>query len=134
MHDICAKCGCVGHSVTSAHVDLAIDNNGTWQDAFQFGDEDDTTWTLVNQSFSLDVQLNYYDAVPRLSLTSGAGEIVIADPIQRVIFLNVTPAAIQSSLQPGTYVYDLVMSDDVTSVRVPLMHGTVEVTQGVTGV
>jgi hypothetical protein len=134
MHDICAKCGCVGHSVTSAHVDLAIDNNGTWSDAFQFGDDDDRTWTLNGQSFALDVQLNYFDAVPKLSITSGAGEIVIADPIQRVVYFNVPPASIQASLKPGMYVYDLIMIDGATSVRVPLMHGTVEVTQGVTGV
>jgi hypothetical protein len=132
--DAFACCCERGHSVTSAHVDLAIDNNGTWSDAFQFGDEDDLTWTLVGQSFALDVQLNYFDAAPKLSINSGAGQIVIADPIQRVIYLNVPPASIQASLQPGTYVYDLVMIDVASGVHVPLMHGTVEVTQGVTGV
>jgi hypothetical protein len=133
MNNGCVKCD-AGHSVTSAHVDLAIDNNGTWSDAFQFGETDDTTWTLNNQSFSLDVQLNPYDVTPKLSITSGAGGIIIADPIQRVIYLNVPPTEIQSALQPGMYVYDLVMIDGVTGVHVPLMHGTVEVAQGVTGV
>ena len=133
MNNGCSKCE-AGHSVTSAHVDLAIDNNGTWSDAFQFGETEDLTWTLNNQSFSLDVQLNYYDPVPKLSVTSADGEIIIADPIQRVIYLNIPPYAIQAALQPGMYVYDLVMIDGVTGVHVPLMHGTVEVAQGVTGV
>lgn len=129
----CTKCN-AGHSATSAHVDLAIDNNGTWSDAFQFGDDDDTTWTLNGQSFALDVQLTYYDATPKLSVKSNLGEIVIADPNQRVIYLNVPPFTIQSSLPPGRYVYDLVMIDGTTGVHVPLMHGTVDVAQGVTGV
>jgi|SRR5215472_6509592 len=129
----CVRCGCNGHSVTSAHVDLSIDNNGTWMDAFQFGTPGDTTWTLTGQKFEMDVQLNYYDATPKLSLTSTAGKIVIDDVIQRVIHLNVDPATLQGALQPGTYVYDLVMLDaSVPPVRVPLMHGDVCVSQGVT--
>jgi hypothetical protein len=119
--------------VTSAHVDLAIDNNGTWQDAFQFGEPDDTTWTLNDQAFAMDVQRSYFDTVPLLSLATSDGRIIIDDIIQRVIHLNVDPTLIQSSLQPGTYVYDLVMIGTPPSgVRVPLMHGTVCVAQGVT--
>ena len=102
-------------------------------DAFQFGTPGDTTWTLTGQKFEMDVQLNYYDATPKLSLTSTAGKIVIDDVIQRVIHLNVDPATLQGALQPGTYVYDLVMLDaSVPPVRVPLMHGDVCVSQGVT--
>ena len=96
----CVSCESA-HSVTSAEVNLAIDNNGTWMDAFQFGEPADTTWDLVGQSFELDVQLSYYDATPKLSLTSAAGEIVIDDPIQRVIHLNVDSAALQAALTPG---------------------------------
>lgn len=128
----CSHNGCT-HSVTSAHVDLQIDNNGTWQDAFQFGEPDDTTWTLTGQTFSMDVQRDYYDATPKLSLTSAGGRIIIDDVRQRVIHLNVDPADIQTSLKPGTYVYDLVMTDgSIPGIRVPLMHGIVIVEQGVT--
>ena len=123
---------CKGH-VTSAHVDLQIDNNGTWQDAFQFGTPGDTTWTLANQTFEMDVQKTRYDATPLLSLKSTTGTIIIDDIVQRVIHFNVGPATIQSSLNPGTYVYDLVMlSSDATPIRTPLMHGQVIVCQGVT--
>jgi hypothetical protein len=120
------------HSSTSAQVDIAIDNNGTWSDAFQFGTEGDTTWDLNNQTFECDVQRNAYDVVPMLSLSSANGRIMIDDVIQRVIHFNVAPAIIQAALSPGVYVYDLVMVDGATSVRVPLMHGRLTVTQGVT--
>ena len=125
-----------GSNATSAKVDLRIANNATWQDAFQFGDPDDLTWDLAGQMFELDVQRNPYDAVPLLSLSSSENEIVIADIIQRVIYMNVDATAIQGALSPGTYVYDLVMiagdNPAPPAVRVPLMHGYLQVSQGVT--
>ena len=130
-----ARCGCLidgcVHSVTSAHVDLRIDNNSTWMDAFQFGEPIDTTWTLDGQSFELDVQRNPYDLVPLLHLDTTGGRIVVDDTVQRVIHFNVAPADIQTSLSPGSYVYDLVMVSG-SDVRVPLMHGQLFVNQGVT--
>ena len=120
------------HSVTSARWDMQLDNNGTWMDAFQFGEPDDTTWTLAGQSFELDVQLNPYDLVPLLHLDTTSGRIVVADVVQRVIHFNVDPDDIQAALRPGAYVYDLVMVETGTGVRVPLMHGTLTVAQGVT--
>jgi hypothetical protein len=121
------------HSVTSARVDLRIDNNATWMDAFQFGEPDDITWTLVGQTFELDVQRNPYDTVPLLSLTTGNGRILTDSTTQRVIHFNVSPTDIQTNLPPGNYVYDLVMVDGSSPpVRVPLMHGQLFVVQGVT--
>jgi hypothetical protein len=119
------------HSATSARVDLRIDNNGTWMDAFQFGEPDDTTWTLDGQTFELDVQRDPYDKVPLLHMSTADGTIVIDDTVQRVIHFKVDATNIQSVLYPGVYVYDLVMVD-VTGTRVPLMHGSLTVTQGVT--
>lgn len=117
------------HSVTSAHVDIAADNNGTLSDAFQFGDPTDTTWTLDGCTFAMDVQLTYYDAAPKLSLSSMAGTIVVDDTVQRVIHLSVDPVP----LLPGAYVYDLVMTDAL-GTKTPLMHGALCISQGVTGV
>ena len=119
------------HSTTSARVDLAIDNNGTWSDAFQFGDPDDLTWTLTDMTFEMDVQRNSYDVDPLLTMTTANGRIIVDDLVQRVIHFKVAAADIQAHLSPGTYVYDLVMVD-VNGVRTPLMHGAVTVTQGVT--
>ena len=132
MNDL-AQCCEHAHSVTSAHVDLAIDDNATWSDAFQFGDLGDTTWTLSGCTFTMDVQITYYDLAPKLSLATTAGTIVTADPVQRVIYLSVPSAAIVAALIPGTYVYDLIMTD-AFGVRTALMHGSVEVSHGVTGV
>ncbi|HEX6825744.1 MAG TPA: hypothetical protein VF077_05440 [Nitrospiraceae bacterium] len=119
------------HSVTSAEVNLEIDNNGTWMDAFQFGKPNDHNWTLKDQTFELDVQRNAYDLVPLLSLTTVNGRIIVDDENQRVIHFNVPAADIQENLDPGIYVYDLVMINAFDQ-RVPLMHGTLEVVQGVT--
>jgi hypothetical protein len=121
----------VNHSVTSAYEEMTISNNGTWSDAYQFGKEDDTTWNLDGCLFELDVQRNPYDAVPLLSLSTSNGRIVVDDTVQRVLHFNVAADDIQASLDPGTYVYDLVMIDD-TGVRTPLMHGPLTVVQGVT--
>jgi hypothetical protein len=121
------------HSVTSALVDLQIDDNSTWMDAFQFGTPGDTTWVLTGQSFELDVQLNPYDLVPLLHLDSTSGRIVIDDVVQRVIHFNVNPTDIQANLRPGVYVYDLVMvSTSAPPIRIPLMHGSLTVTRGIT--
>jgi hypothetical protein len=125
----CSIDGCV-HSVTSAHVDLSIDNNGTWSDAFQYGEVGDTTWTLTGCTFGLDVQRNPYDLTPLLQLSSANGRILIDDVVQRVIHFQVAAADIQAALDPGQYVYDLVMTDTI-GVRTPLMHGMLEVVQGV---
>lgn len=132
MDQCCPSDGC-DHSVTSAHVDLRIDDNGTWQDAFQFGAPTDTSWTLVGQKFELDVQLSAYDSVPLLHMSTTSGQIVVDDIVQRVIHFNVDPAVIQTSLKPGVYTYDLVMVDGSTpGIRVPLMHGVLKVAHGVT--
>jgi hypothetical protein len=121
------------HSVTSARVDLRIDDNGTWMDAFQFGEPEDTTWTLTSQGFELDVQRTPYDAVPLLHLDVAGGRIVVDDVIQRVIHFNVAPDDIQAALKPGTYIYDLVMVNNSNpSIRVPLMHGQLFVSRGIT--
>jgi hypothetical protein len=125
------QCKSDSHSSTSAEVDLRIDNNGTWMDAFQFGRPGDQNWTLADQTFELDVQRNPYDELPLLSLTTANGRIIVDDEVQRVIHLNVPPDELQANLTPGFYVYDLVMVNAFEQ-RVPLMHGTLEVVQGVT--
>ena len=120
-------------SSTSAEANIVIGNNGTWQDAFQFGQPGDFTWTLVGQGFELEVKLDRYQQSPLLKLSTTSGSIIVDDVNQRVIHFLVPPESIQSSLQPGTYVYDLLMFDASTpSIRTPLMHGTLRIVQGVT--
>src|SRR5262245_17786325 len=96
-------------SQTSARVDMEIDNNATWEDAFQFGTPGDITWDLNGATFEVDVQRNPYDEIPLLSLTSANARIIVDDPIQRVLHFRVAASDIQASLEPGSYFYDLVM-------------------------
>jgi hypothetical protein len=120
------------HSVTSALVLLQTDNNATFSDAFQFGDPDDTTWTLNGCTFEMDVQRDPNDVVPLLQMNTGNGRIITDDPVQRVIHFNVAAVDIQANLDPGVYVYDLIMLDpSLPPVRTALMHGTLTVVQGV---
>jgi hypothetical protein len=127
-----SRCDCVGHSVTSAHIDFKVDNNSTWMDAVQFGAPDGYTWNFEGQDFEMDVQRNEYDKTPLLQMSTLNGRIIIADVYQRVIYFNVSPDEIQTSLEPGCYVYDLVMVGTNPVTRVALLHGSVFVKQGVT--
>lgn len=120
--------------ITSSWIDIAVANNGTWQDAFQFGTPGDVTWSFTGQAFKLEVKASRNDiATPLLTLTSAGGTIVVDDVVQRVLHLNVPESVLQAALPVGEYVFDLVMFDtSVPPVRVPLMQGRVFVKQGVT--
>lgn len=119
---------------TVARVDMEIFNNATWEDAFQFGVVGDMTWNFSSQSFKLDIKGTKDDAVPLLSLSTGAGTIVVDDVTQRVLHFNVPDTGITPYLVPGEYVYDLMMYDASTPpIRVILMSGKLYVRQGVTG-
>ena len=121
---------------TAACVDILASNNVTLQDAFQFGTDGDTTWNFVGMTFEMEVKASRDDAVPLLTLTSGAAEIVVDDTITRVLHLNVDPAALQLALPVGEYVYDLVMIDPAPTpdVLTLLMYGRLCLKQGVTEV
>lgn len=116
---------------TSAPVDIAITNNATWSDAFQFGDEDDTTWSFTGCIFHMDVKANDEDSAASLSLTTANGRIVVDDATTRVLHFNASAADVDAALPPGDYVYDLIMIDG-SSIRTVLMNGSVFVEQGVT--
>jgi hypothetical protein len=129
-----SRCDCPDYSSsTSAHLDWKFANNGTWMDAVRFGAPAGYEWNFEGQTFEMDVQLNRYDLVPLLQMSTANGRIVIDDVYQRVIHFNVAPDDIQANLKPGTYVYDMVMVDGSNpAMRVPLLHGVLEVKQGVT--
>jgi hypothetical protein len=121
-------------------VDIYLFNNVWWTDAFQFGEQDDTTWSFAGKSFILDVKMTTTDALPLLSLTSVAGFIVVDDPVLRILHMEVDDHTIRNSLpvnelatpELDPYVYDLIMVDDVSGERMMLMYGQLQVYQGVT--
>lgn len=132
MNALC-ECGCEGYSATSAHIDYTISNNATWQDAVQFIGPSTYSWSLAGCTFEMSIKRNRYDKVPLLTLLSAAGQIIIDDPIQRVIHTNVPATVIQANLPVGVYVYDLLMTDTQNPPVVTSMtHGEVCVKQGVT--
>lgn len=121
-------------AVTASLVNMIVANNTTWEDAFQFGTVGDLTWNFTGQTFKMDIRATADDVSPLLSLTSGGGTIVIDDPIGRTLHLLVSSTVFKPVLPVGTYVYDLIMLDGSTPpVRVALMTGTIQITQGVTG-
>jgi hypothetical protein len=126
---------------TAAYGDFDITTNATWEDALQFGGTipgctgaTGPAWSFVGQNFRLDVKGNKEQAVALLSVTSAAGEIVVDDPIGRILHTNVPETVINAALVPGEYLYDLVMFDGSTPpVRVILVQGKLKLRTGITG-
>lgn len=120
--------------ITSAKVNIEIANNVTWEDAFMYGTEGDTTWSFTDQSFIMELKADRDDVSPLFTLSTDNGRIVVDDVVQRILHFNVPFSDIQASLPPRTeYQYDLIMYDASSpSIRVALMHGEVKVKQGVT--
>jgi hypothetical protein len=113
-------------------VDIEIDNNVWWDDAFQFGQLDDQTWNFTGMNFYLNVQVHDTDTVPLLALSSLSNTILVEDPINRILQMNVADGAIRTALPVGKYVYDLIMVNSTTGQTDGLMYGTIDVKQGVT--
>jgi len=119
---------------TAAVVDMAVPNNATWQDAFQFSQDSAAPWDFTGQKFIMEIKGNPNDTTVLLELTSDAGEIVVDSSAERVLHINVPYTAIQAALKVGEYFYDFIMYDTGTPVvRVQLMRGTVTIDQGITG-
>ncbi len=118
---------------TAAQVDLLEDNNVTMQDAFQFGTVGDTSWSFAGQTFKMEVKASRDDVAPLVTWTSGAGQILVLDSVQRILQFNVTSTAILAALPVGQYVYDLLMIDgSVPPIRTKLMFGNLYMNQGIT--
>lgn len=123
-------------SASSAHVDLVVPNNATFQAPLQFDPPvsgvTGPAWSFTGQKFRLDVKPNYEEPY-LLSITSDAGQIVVDDEVERVLHFNVPDTVIQAALIPGCYIYDLIMFDTaVPPVRIQIAHGAFIVTDGVT--
>lgn len=123
-------------AVTAARVDILTATNVTFADAFQFGVSGDTSWSFTGQSFRMDLKSNKFGPnAALLSITSGAGQIVVSDPVNRILYFDVPEATFSAAdVIPGEYDYDFIMYDSSNpAVRIALMYGKFKMVQGVTG-
>ena len=86
----------------------------------------------MDQAFELDVQRNPYDTVPLLSLSTGNGRIIVDDDGAAGHSLQC-----RSSRHPGQpddrgRMSTILSWSTGNDIRVPLMHGYLQVVQGVT--
>lgn len=120
-------------AITAAIVDIIVSDNATVQDAFQFGTPGDTTWSFAGMSFKMEVKASRDDTSPLATFSSALGSIVVDDPVQRTLHLNVADTVLQSNLPPAEYVYDFIMFDGSNPpIRTQLMQGRFVVRRGVT--
>lgn len=122
-------------------VDLVISTTVTWDDQWQFGYPDDFTWNFSNKNFFLSVTLPPTGTNPTIvTWKSTLGEIVVVDPVNRILGMNVaySPAQSARSIQSmlggnagGDYNYELVMTDLSTGATDLLMYGELEVAEGI---
>ncbi len=120
---------------SSANVRIVTAVNATFQDAFQFDDEDVTSWDFNNKTFTMGIKRDFEDAAQLISLTSVDGTIVVDDALARILHFNVPPVVLAAAqIVVGDYIYDLLMTDFITAVVTPIMHGDFIMTDGVTGV
>ena len=123
-------------AVTAARVDILTATNVTFADAFQFGTPGDTSWSFTGQSFRMDLKSNKFGPnAALLSITSGAGQIVVSDLVNRILYFDVPEATFSAAdVIPGEYDYDFIMYDSSNpAVRIALMYGKFKMVQGVTG-
>lgn len=120
-------------SPTCAIVNFYVQDNATFQDPIQFDDPTDTSWSLTGMTFKMEVKASRDDTSPLVTWTTGGGQIITDDVVQRIIHFNVTDTVIQTALPPAEYVYDFLMLDGSSpAIRTPLMQGKFVVTRGVT--
>lgn len=120
-------------SPTCAIVNFFVQDNATFQDPIQFGDPGDMSWSLTGMTFKMEIKASRDDASPLVTFTTGSGQIITDDVVQRVIHFNVPDTVIQTSLPPAEYVYDFLMLDGSSpAIRTPLMQGKFVVSRGVT--
>jgi hypothetical protein len=120
---------------TPATVNFALLNNVWFNLVFRFGVLGDTTWSFTGKHFLCDFKADPDDRTPAMALSSigsSPAGILVLDPVARILQFNVSDTVLRTKLPVGSYKYDLIMVDDVTGERDPLMQGRASVVQGIT--
>lgn len=124
-----------------ATVNFAVKTSAWLTDQFRFGVVGDTSWSFTNKYFLCDFKQDPSQSTPDLSLSSQpvagvnidiTNGIIVVDVVQRILKFNVTDKQLQDYMQLGPESYDLIMVDQTTGERDPLMTGVLTVDQGVT--
>lgn len=118
----------------AAVVTFSIKNNVWLTNAWQFGKPADTSWSFTGKHFLCDFKADPDQAVPTLALASTglSPGIIVIDAVARILGFKVTDLVIRQKFSLGPYQFDLIMVDDSTGERVPLMSGVMTVEQGIT--
>jgi energy-converting hydrogenase Eha subunit C len=130
----------------SAFIDFVVGTNETFSDALIFdppewgwgctgatGCTGPAPWTLA-PNWEMSIKGNRQQTSALITLTTGAGQIIVQDPVNRIISFNVPDTVLNAALVPGNYVFDLVMSDNSTPpIRTQMAHGGFRFSLGVTG-
>lgn len=108
---------------------MAAFTNQDWNDGFLVLDANGAAVDLTGADLRLMVRANATDTATLLSLTVGAGTLVLTVPTEGKLETNV-PKATMETIAPGTYPYDLVrVTGGVWDMR---FGGFVTIRQGVT--
>ena len=119
---------------TAACVDIYINDNATFQDAWQYNPPAGATLDFTGNSFEMSVKASSDDVAPLVTFTSAGGQIVLRSATNpAVLNMNVVDTVIQTSLPAAEYAYDLIMLDtSVPPIRTLLQQGHIFVKHGVT--
>jgi hypothetical protein len=120
---------------TAACLDIFINDNATFQDAWQFNPPVGvTSLDFTGNSFEMSVKASRDDVAPLVTFTSAGGQIVLALATPNpVVNMYVVDTVIQTDLPAAEYDYDLVMLDTSTPpIRTILLQGKIFVKHGVT--
>ena len=117
-----------------ASVAITTKNNVWFVPAWRFGVVGDTSWSFTGKHFLCDFKSDPSNDTPELSLSSiGSPQtIFVLDAVNRLLQFAVTDITLRAAMDPGVYQFDLIMVDDATGERTPLLVGALTVTQGVT--
>lgn len=97
-----------------------------------------SNWNFDGANFRLDIKTSIRATGAAITFTgtqgNANGQIVVQDPINRILQMNVPESVWTNVLVPGEYVYELMMYDNSSPpVRTPLMHGKFTLVHGIAG-
>lgn len=107
----------------SAQYNITVNKNASFKRTFEVR-LDNTVVDITGYDFEASLKENYH------SETTVEFSVAITDAVSGLFTINL-PYAITATMDPGTWVYDVVMTD-TSGLKTRLMEGKAFVKQGVT--